>query len=98
MGAAISGMHYTGMGAARFVSPPGIEISKQTNEISFILAAIITVITVLIIFLVLGVNLIFRYKDISTAATNNEQRLIATMNTAVDGIITIDAKGTLLPA
>ncbi|MGJ8692628.1 MAG: MHYT domain-containing protein [Thalassotalea sp.] len=96
MGAAISGMHYTGMAAARFVLPPGIELSQQSNEISLILAMIVTVITVVIIGLVLAANLIFRYKDKSTAAIHNERRLIATMNTAIDGIITIDAKGIII--
>ena len=96
MGAAIAGMHYTGMAAARFVLPPGIELSQQTNEISTTLALVITGATVTIILLVLGANLIFRYKDISSAATNNERRLIATMNTAIDGIITIDSKGIII--
>ncbi len=35
---AISGMHYTGMAAARFVLPPGFETSKQTDDISLYLA------------------------------------------------------------
>lgn len=95
MGAAISGMHYTGMAAARFILPPGIELSRQPDEISFILATLITITTVAIICLVLGANLIFRYRDKSNAAIHNEQRLIATMNTAVDGIITINAKGII---
>ncbi|MCF2948721.1 PAS domain S-box protein [Paraglaciecola aquimarina] len=95
MGAAISGMHYTGMAAARFVLPPGMEVSQQTNEISFYLALGITVITIFIISLVLASNLVFRYKDISATATQNEKRLTAIMDTAVDGIITIDAKGII---
>ena len=95
MGAAISGMHYTGMMAARFVLPPGMELSYQTNEISLFLAVIISVITVTIILLVLGVNLIFRYKDISAAATFNENSLRATMDTAIDGIVTINEKGLI---
>ncbi|MDO6719917.1 MHYT domain-containing protein [Psychrosphaera sp. 1_MG-2023] len=96
MGGAISGMHYTGMAAARFAMPPGIELSKQTNDISIFLAMVITTITLTIIFLVLGANLIFRYRDKSKAAINNERRLIATMNTAIDGIITIDSVGTVI--
>ncbi|WP_160064943.1 MHYT domain-containing protein [Psychromonas sp. L1A2] len=96
MGAAIAGMHYVGMLAARFVLPPGMELSEQTSEISTILALIVTGITVVVIFLVLGANIIFRYKDISATAMNNERRLIATMNTAIDGIITIDSKGIII--
>ncbi|MDN2664533.1 ATP-binding protein [Psychromonas sp. 14N.309.X.WAT.B.A12] len=96
MGFAIAGMHYTGMAAARFVLPPGIELSGQSSDISLILAFGITTVTVVLIIIVLGTNLLFRYKDISTSATNNERRLLATMNTALDGIITIDAKGTII--
>ena len=96
MGAAITGMHYVGMVAARFVLPPGIELSEQTSEISTILALIVTGITVVVIFIVLGANIIFRHKDISTKAMNNERRLIATMDTAIDGIITIDSKGIII--
>ncbi|MEL0658950.1 MHYT domain-containing protein [Psychromonas arctica] len=96
MGAAITGMHYVGMVAARFVLPPGMELSEQTSEISTILALIVTGITVVVIFIVLGANIIFRHKDISTKAMNNERRLIATMNTAIDGIITIDSKGIII--
>ena len=34
MGLAISGMHYTGMAAARFVLPPGMETSGQSSDIA----------------------------------------------------------------
>lgn len=96
MGMAISGMHYTGMLAARFVLPPGFELSKQTNDISFYLALGITTTTVFIISVVLAVNLVFRYKDISAKALQSERRLSAIMETAVDGIITINAKGIIV--
>ena len=96
MGAAISGMHYTGMAAARFVLPPGLEVTEQTNEISLYLALGITAITVFIISSVLAVNLIFSYKDKSAIAERNENRLTAIMDTAIDGVITIDASGTIV--
>lgn len=96
MGMAISAMHYTGMLAARFVLPPGFEPSKQTNDISFYLAVGITIITVFIISVVLAVNLVFRYKDISAKALQSERRLSAIMETAVDGIITINAQGIIV--
>lgn len=96
MAAAISSMHYIGMAAARFVLPPGMELSTQTNGISQTLALVITAITVTIILTVLAINLIFRYKDTSIAAMNNERRLIATMDTAIDGIITISSNGIII--
>ncbi|MEG3756084.1 MHYT domain-containing protein [Psychromonas arctica] len=96
MGLAIASMHYIGMAAARFVLPPGIELSEQSSDISTVLALGVTGTTVTIIFVILGANLIFKYKDISSIATNNERRLLATMNTAHDGIITIDAQGNII--
>ncbi|GGD70177.1 MHYT domain-containing protein [Lacimicrobium alkaliphilum] len=95
MGCAIAGMHYTGMAAARFVRPPGMELSEQPAEISIYLALGVAAVTVVIIFLVLGINLIFRYKDISQRASESERRLLATMDTAVDGIVTIDSHGVI---
>lgn len=98
MGSAISGMHYIGMAAARFVKPPGFEISQQPAETSIYLALGVSTSTIVIIFLVLGINLLYRYKDISMRALESERRLKATLDTAVDGIITIDSFGTIINA
>ena len=95
MGCAISGMHYTGMAAARFVRPPGFEFSNQPPETSLYLAVGVTVITLVILTLVLGLNLIFKYRDISNQAMRNEQRLSATMETAIDSIVVIDHHGEI---
>lgn len=95
MGLAIAGMHYTGMAAARFVMPEGMEASTQTSDISLYLALTISIITVFIISIVLAVNVVFRYKDISAAAKLNEQKLLATMNTAIDGIVSINEHGII---
>ena len=96
MGCAISAMHYTGMTAARFVKPEGFEMSQQTAEISQYLAFGVSTATIVIILLVLGINLIYRYKDISQRALESERQLKATLDTAVDGIITIDSHGTVI--
>ncbi|WAJ71106.1 MHYT domain-containing protein [Catenovulum adriaticum] len=98
MGCAISGMHYTGMAAARFVLPEGLELSKQPNEISLYLGLTTAGLTFIILSLVLAVNYIFRYRDLSRTASNNENRLKAIMNTAIDGILTIDKDGHVLSA
>ncbi|MFT2090535.1 MHYT domain-containing protein [Paraglaciecola sp. 2405UD69-4] len=95
MGLAIYGMHYTGMAAARFVMPEGIETSSQTSDISLYLALTISIITVFIISIVLAINVVFRYKDISAASKLNEQKLLATMDTAIDGIVTINEAGVI---
>lgn len=96
MGLAISGMHYTGMAAARFVRPPSFELSEQTSEISIYLALGVGATTFVIISLVLGLNLIYRYKDSSQRALESERRLLAMMDTAVDGIVTIDSRGHII--
>lgn len=96
MGAAISGMHYTGMAAARFVKPAGLEISKQTESFSTYLAVGVTLLTLIIIALVLASNLVFKYKDISARALKSEKRIKAIMDTAVDGIITINDRGIIV--
>lgn len=98
MGIAISSMHYTGMAAARFVLPPGFEKSAQPDEMSTYLALAITGITLITSLVVLTTTLIFKYKDISAIALKNEKRLSATINTAIDGIITIDANGIIISA
>ncbi|GAA6185757.1 MHYT domain-containing protein [Aliiglaciecola sp. NS0011-25] len=96
MGIAISAMHYTGMAAARFVLPEGMELSQQSEHISLFLALTIAFITVVIIALVIALNFVFKYKDISARSLQNEKRLVATMDTAVDGIITIDEWGKVI--
>lgn len=96
MGCAIAGMHYTGIAAARFVQPDGLELSEQSSQISIYLAIGVASVTILIIFMVLGINLIYRYKDASKKALNNEGRLRAMMDTAVDGIVTITSKGIII--
>ena len=96
MGSAIAGMHYTGMAAARFVRPAGFELSDQSSDISMYLAVLVTVATFVIITLVLGANILLKYKDISATARDREVRLSAMMDTAADGILTIDSQGTVI--
>ncbi len=96
MGCAITGMHYTGMAAARFVRPPGLELSEQTSEVSIYLALGISITTAIIICLVLGLNMLYRYKDISRQAAESERRIRAMMDTAIDGIISIDSQGKII--
>ena len=96
MGSAIAGMHYTGMAAARFVAPPGFVITNQSSEMPAYLAIGVTLITIIISTVVLVANLALRYKAISVQASHNERRLLATMDAALDSIITIDARGSII--
>ena len=96
MGGAVTGMHYTGMAAARFVPPPGFQPNEQAGEMPLVLAMAISFTTLVICGLVLAVNLLLKYRVASTQARTNESRLQAMMDTAVDGIVTINAHGLIL--
>ncbi|KKL00012.1 PAS domain S-box protein [Rheinheimera mesophila] len=96
MGAAISGMHYTGMAAARFVPPAGFQPDTQPGELPLVLAMAITFTTLMISSLVVAINLLLKYREASAAAKTNESRLLAMMDTAVDGIVTINTQGLIL--
>ena len=98
MGLAICGMHYTGMAAARFVRPENMVALGQSSEMSLVLAALISVIVIVIITLVLGVSLLIKYRNTSTRALESEKTLRAIMDTAVDGVMTIDGNGVVLEA
>ncbi|MGY0577670.1 MAG: MHYT domain-containing protein [Paraglaciecola chathamensis] len=95
MGLAISGMHYTGMAAARFVRPPGFEFSQQDKYISHYLGFSVAFITVGIIVLVLAINMVIKYKESTRRAKFNEARLRATINTSVDGVLGFDRHGII---
>ncbi|MDC8830747.1 MHYT domain-containing protein [Alteromonas gilva] len=95
MGCAISGMHYTGMSAARFVQPPGLELSTQPSEMSLYLAACVTFISTVMIVLVLGISLLVKYRKASSEAKAAQLRMTSLMESAVEGIITLDSKGII---
>ncbi|MBU1620356.1 MAG: PAS domain S-box protein [Gammaproteobacteria bacterium] len=95
MGAAISGMHYTGMAAARFVPPPGFVPDNQAGEMPLVLAMGITFTTLVISSFVVAINLLLKYREVSAVAKTSESRLLAMMDTAVDGIVTINARGLI---
>ncbi|WP_394220577.1 MHYT domain-containing protein [Alteromonas gracilis] len=98
MGFAISGMHYTGMAAARFVLPPGIETSSQSSDIAVFLSISIAIVTLVLITLVLGISLLFKYRDVMVRAIESERIQSAITDTAVDAILTVDDKGIIKTA
>ncbi|MBU2977129.1 MHYT domain-containing protein [Alteromonas sp. C1M14] len=96
MGLAITSMHYFGMLAARFVAPEGMETSLQSGSISYVLAGYVSFFTLVMIGLVLFLTLLFRYMDISEKAESSHRTQLALMDTAVDGILTIDEDSRVL--
>jgi len=94
MGLAISGMHYTGMAAARFIAPQDGLLPPQTGQ-SELLAVEVAFATILLTALVVIVDLLLKYRSISRTARRNETRLKAMLETAVDGIITFNETGRI---
>ena len=91
MGCAIAGMHYTGMAALRLQGPLPLEALGQGHQTP--LAMGIAAVTVLMGLLVLALNLMLRFRQLFRAAQDNELRLRAMVDTAVEGIVMIDAQG-----
>src|SRR5579859_4695440 len=95
MGLAIAGMHYTGMAAARFWGDPATQ-QPDFHPDTFLLAMGITVTTVFIALLVAVINALLRYRAMVIELTASESRMSALTATAVDGIISISAEGSVL--
>ncbi len=97
MGLAISGMHYTGMKAARFV---GVAESAHPIAVvdSLYLGAAISLITVALTVFVVAANALLRYRRISLQLQASEQHLRSIFDTALDSILTIDHTGTIRSA
>jgi len=95
MGLAIAGMHYTGMAAARFYGDPALQDPGFVPETGT-LAFGVTAITVVIVLLVAVVNALLRYRAMVTELTISESRVLALTATAIDGVISISAEGTIL--
>ncbi|MDG1582463.1 PAS domain S-box protein [Pseudomonas sp. GOM6] len=93
MGLAISGMHYTGMAAARFVGTP--DPAAAQDDPSLFLALAVALITVSLTIFVAGINGLLRYRHLLRQVQANEARLRAILETAVDGVVTIDDRGVI---
>ena len=94
MGLAIAGMHYTGMAAVRFIGETGVAdngLMLNTTFASLGLSSFTITVTVM----VAAVNGLIRSRELYVEADENRSRLRATLDTAIDGIITIDSKGMI---
>ena len=95
MGLAISGMHYTAMAAARFVGQdePGFvaDLGKSSS-----LALTIALITLLICAMTAAVNAALRYRQVYRHLARSQARLQAILNTAADGVISMNPQGLIL--
>ncbi|MDD2608914.1 MAG: PAS domain S-box protein [Giesbergeria sp.] len=94
MGLAIAAMHYTGMDALRFAGPVATD-SPNGPTSQLLLALAIAVVTVFAGALVVAINVGLRFRQLFLEAQQSESRLRAVMDTAIDGIIMIDGRGTV---
>jgi PAS domain S-box-containing protein len=92
MGLAISGMHYTGMAAARFMGTPTLEGNTSTPN-SIPLSLGITLVTVVASVLVGAAVGLARYRQLLARMESKEGRLRAITETSMDAIIVFDDKG-----
>ena len=90
LGMAISAMHYTGMAAARFLgeADPG-----DYGQVDRALALVLAAVALLLIGVVGAANAMLRFRELFRQIQHSESRLRAIVDTAVDGIIIIDARG-----
>lgn len=95
MGGAITAMHYTGMASARFLGQAQAGFDPAENQ-SISLALGITLVTILVGVVAAVVNALIRYRQMLATLQASETRLSTILNTAIDGIITIDAKGLII--
>lgn len=93
MGSAIASMHYVGMGAVTFYADGPVVDSTLVAHPVF--AMLIAIGTLSIITTVITTNTLVRYKQLRVENEIRKHRLEAVLETAVDGIITIDSKGLI---
>ena len=96
MGLAISCMHYAGLYALRFKPEIDTLAATQDPPTHALLVFSIIGVVVLIFGLVSAVNMTLRYRQVYRQVQRSESRLRAVVETAVDGIITIDGKGCII--
>ena len=93
MGLAIAGMHYIAMAALRVVSP--VAEPAAASEHSVYLALAIAMVALVMGLVITGVNVSIRFRQLLRETRANAARLSALVDTAMDGIIIIDAQGTV---
>lgn len=94
MGCALAGMHYTSMAALRLTEPMPVGASDLPDPLPLALG--VASVTLLMGFLLLALNLVLRFRALFRTAQERESHLRAMVDTAVEGIVMIDANGIVL--
>ena len=94
MGGAMTGMHYMGMQAARFVGtiPPG----NGSDSHRPMLVIGVTVLTVALTIVVASAVAILRYRELFRHLQQSEDWMRSLLTSTVDGVITIDKAGNIV--
>ena len=92
MGLAIAAPHYVAMAALRFIDVPG-ELELATTVAGTSLALAVAAVALVIGGLVIAINVGLRYRQMFLQMQQSESRLRAIADTAVDGMVMIDAQG-----
>lgn len=95
MGIAIAAMHYTGMASARVLGVADPSYDAASNY-SASLSLGIALVTILIGVIAAAINALIHYKQMLYTLQTNQTRLSTILDTAVDGIITIDMQGHIV--
>ncbi|WP_292779018.1 PAS domain S-box protein [Methylophilus sp. UBA6697] len=95
MGSAITAMHYTGMASARFLGEAKPGFNPDDNQ-SITMALGITLVTILIGIIATAINALIRYRQMLATIQASETRLSTILDTAVDGIVTINTTGEMI--
>ncbi|MEL4887362.1 PAS domain S-box protein [Pectobacterium betavasculorum] len=94
MGLAMACMHYLGMAAVRFDGEPEYTVEGMLLNPTFASLALSTF-TVTVTVLVAALNGLIRSRELYHKVEESKSRLRAILDTAVDGIITIDRHGVI---
>lgn len=94
MGVAISGMHYTGMAAVRFIGFP-IPVSNSFHVDAVYIAVALFCLAITIGVMVSAINGMVHSRELLRQISIGKSRLQTILDTAIDAIITIDGYGLI---
>lgn len=94
LGLATASMHYTGMISVRFIGEAGVPQGALMLNATYA-SLILSSFTITVTLMVVAVNGLIRSHELYRRLDEGSSRLRATLETAVDGIITINTKGII---
>ena len=93
MGSAVSGMHYTAMGAAKFFPAPEMNVFAMTIQPAYLAGAIGATTLLITAFGLIGALIDKRLANIAELLKASQELARVLIKTAAEGITTIDEYG-----